>query len=179
MTKIELPKWATTVTPLSKYLAMVLFIALPFIGFYLGILAGKGDKPIIQPRPYRYTKRALSPKPTPISLELSDPTRTIKFAYYTYSIPQNSVSTAMTLTANTDPFTSTEYNGIRYRSVLPGLDPKFYDLQGNPITKLPNPYTMTVDFTGAVLNAIRPSTLAIFFSLDNKTWTKEATTIDG
>ncbi len=30
----------TTVTPVSKFLAMVLFIALPFIGFYLGTLQG-------------------------------------------------------------------------------------------------------------------------------------------
>jgi hypothetical protein len=33
----KLPKWLTTVTPLSKALAMILFIALPFIGFYLGM----------------------------------------------------------------------------------------------------------------------------------------------
>jgi hypothetical protein len=32
-----LPKQLTTVTPLSKYLAMVLFITLPFAGFYLGM----------------------------------------------------------------------------------------------------------------------------------------------
>jgi len=31
------PKWLTTVTPFSKALAMILFIAFPFIGFYLGI----------------------------------------------------------------------------------------------------------------------------------------------
>src|SRR6266516_304103 len=36
----KLPEWATTVTPLSKVLAMVLFILLPFIGFYLGFQAG-------------------------------------------------------------------------------------------------------------------------------------------
>jgi hypothetical protein len=33
----KFPKWLTTVTPLSKALAMILFIALPFLGFYLGI----------------------------------------------------------------------------------------------------------------------------------------------
>lgn len=32
----KLPKWLTTVTPFSKALAMILFIALPFLGFYLG-----------------------------------------------------------------------------------------------------------------------------------------------
>lgn len=34
---MKLPKELTTVTPLSKYLAMILFISLPFIGFYIGI----------------------------------------------------------------------------------------------------------------------------------------------
>ncbi len=37
MAKKTLPKWATTVTPFSKYLALILFILLPFIGFYLGM----------------------------------------------------------------------------------------------------------------------------------------------
>lgn len=34
---MKLPKELTTVTPLSKYFAMVLFISLPFIGFLIGI----------------------------------------------------------------------------------------------------------------------------------------------
>jgi hypothetical protein len=34
---IKLPKELTTVTPLSKYLAMVVFISLPFVGFFLGM----------------------------------------------------------------------------------------------------------------------------------------------
>lgn len=33
----KLPKWLTTVTPFSKALAMILFIAFPFLGFYLGM----------------------------------------------------------------------------------------------------------------------------------------------
>lgn len=33
---IKLPKELTTITPLSKFLAMGLFILLPFVGFYLG-----------------------------------------------------------------------------------------------------------------------------------------------
>lgn len=36
MAKKKYPQWATTVTPLSKFLAMTLFILFPFIGFYLG-----------------------------------------------------------------------------------------------------------------------------------------------
>ena len=45
------PKELTTVTTLSKYLAMVVFIALPFVGFFLGMryqemtdLANKEDE---------------------------------------------------------------------------------------------------------------------------------------
>lgn len=34
---MKLPKELTAVTPLSKYLAMILFIALPFVGFFLGM----------------------------------------------------------------------------------------------------------------------------------------------
>lgn len=37
MAKKKYPKWATTITPLSKFLAMVLFILLPFLGLYLGM----------------------------------------------------------------------------------------------------------------------------------------------
>ncbi len=33
----KLPTWLTTVTPFSKTLAMILFILLPFLGFYLGM----------------------------------------------------------------------------------------------------------------------------------------------
>ena len=33
----KLPSWLTTVTPLSKILAMILFITFPFVGFYLGM----------------------------------------------------------------------------------------------------------------------------------------------
>jgi len=40
MAKNVLPKWATTVTPFSKYLAMTLFILFPFVGFYFGLLVG-------------------------------------------------------------------------------------------------------------------------------------------
>ena len=33
----KLPSWLTTVTPFSKALAMIVFIILPFLGFYLGM----------------------------------------------------------------------------------------------------------------------------------------------
>jgi hypothetical protein len=38
---MKLPQSVTTVTPLSKSLALVLFIALPFIGFYFGYQYGQ------------------------------------------------------------------------------------------------------------------------------------------
>lgn len=37
----QLPSSFTTVTPISKFLAMLLFITLPFVGFYLGMQYGK------------------------------------------------------------------------------------------------------------------------------------------
>lgn len=36
MAKKKLPKWATTVTPLSKTLALLMFILFPILGFYYG-----------------------------------------------------------------------------------------------------------------------------------------------
>jgi hypothetical protein len=41
MVKKKYPKWAITVTPVSKVLAMMLFILFPFLGFYLGMLSVK------------------------------------------------------------------------------------------------------------------------------------------
>ena len=34
---MKFPKELTTVTPLSKYLAMVVFVTLPIVGFFLGM----------------------------------------------------------------------------------------------------------------------------------------------
>jgi putative hemolysin len=33
---MKLPKWATTVTPLSKTLALIIFITFPILGFWVG-----------------------------------------------------------------------------------------------------------------------------------------------
>ena len=38
---MTLPKWATTVTPFSKILALIIFITFPIIGFYLGYSFGQ------------------------------------------------------------------------------------------------------------------------------------------
>lgn len=45
----RLPKFLTTVTPLSKLLAGMLFITLPFLGFYLGIQYQKNNSTITSP----------------------------------------------------------------------------------------------------------------------------------
>ena len=50
--KSSLPKSWTTVTPLSKFLAMALFITMPFIGFYLGIQYQKMSTPAFPPASY-------------------------------------------------------------------------------------------------------------------------------
>ncbi|MGH7203756.1 MAG: hypothetical protein ACREHC_04915 [Candidatus Levyibacteriota bacterium] len=52
MAKLKLSKTWTTVTPLSKFLAMALFIILPFVGFYLGVQYGKKVTPSYPPVQY-------------------------------------------------------------------------------------------------------------------------------
>lgn len=60
---MKLPASLTTVTPLSKFIAMVLFVSLPFIGFYLGMEYQKkfGFEEIVNPIQYPNP----SPTPTP------------------------------------------------------------------------------------------------------------------
>lgn len=48
---MSLPKSLTTVTTFSKFLALFLFILLPFAGFYFGIRYQEGLTPIQQPQP--------------------------------------------------------------------------------------------------------------------------------
>lgn len=45
---MKLSKKYTTVTPLSKTIALILFISLPFIGFYLGMQYQKGLEVVLQ-----------------------------------------------------------------------------------------------------------------------------------
>lgn len=44
---MKLPTYMTTVTGLSKSLALILFVALPFIGFYFGVRYQKSVTPVI------------------------------------------------------------------------------------------------------------------------------------
>ena len=55
-------KW-TTVTPLSKAVALILFALLPFIGFYLGIRYQK----LLLPKVVINTPPIVSPTPTPVN----------------------------------------------------------------------------------------------------------------
>src|SRR3989344_261472 len=68
---MKLPKELTTVTPLSKYLALFLLIALPFIGFYLGF---KYQEVFDLSNP--------TPTPTPLAIPTVDPSVTANWKIY-------------------------------------------------------------------------------------------------
>ncbi len=63
---MKLPKSWTTVTPLSKVLAMILFVGLPFTGFYIGYKYNQSLNPIttVNYPPYPSTSQKQS-SPTP------------------------------------------------------------------------------------------------------------------
>src|SRR5260370_26482965 len=100
MPKKALPNWATTVTPLSKYLALALFILLPFIGFYFGLLVGENHlSPALPP-----ARLAVSPTVLPTFM----PTPTLapgQKAIYTFYIcsPSFFVHCSETPDANGQP----------------------------------------------------------------------------
>src|SRR3989344_5172551 len=77
---MKLPKELTTVTPLSKYLALFLLIALPFIGFYVGfkyqeqINVSKGTE--------EKTTLLAAPTPTPLAIPTVDPSITANWKTY-------------------------------------------------------------------------------------------------
>jgi hypothetical protein len=57
----KLPEFLTTVTPLSKFIAMTLFIILPFVGFYFGYKYGQLTLPLLLPIPTIFPKPTISP----------------------------------------------------------------------------------------------------------------------
>jgi len=73
MKSMTLPKSLTTVTSLSKTLALLLFIALPIIGFYLGIHYQKAlnDEALFMPTPTSPIQTNPSPtcRPRPACLD--------------------------------------------------------------------------------------------------------------
>ncbi|GEM_PF-6523989 len=76
---MPLPKSFTTVTPLSKALAMILFITLPFIGFYFGINYPKELSP--QTQIVNTTQPSPTPDPTAYWKYYIDDTLGILFKY--------------------------------------------------------------------------------------------------
>lgn len=74
MAKKKLPEWATTVTPFSKLLALILFITLPFLCFFLGMdYQKKLDK--LRPTTTIYITQpqtAVSPQVTPLPSQIEN-----------------------------------------------------------------------------------------------------------
>lgn len=68
---MSLPKWAITVTPLSKTIALILFITLPIIAFYFGLTFQQ--KVTINPPPSPFV--TVVPSLIPISTPTSFPTK--------------------------------------------------------------------------------------------------------
>lgn len=71
---MKLPTWATTVTPLSKTIAFILFVTLPIVSFYWGVSVGQKGY-----LPDQLTEHQNSPLPTKqlsqfASLEIEDMT---------------------------------------------------------------------------------------------------------
>jgi hypothetical protein len=60
----RLPKSLTTVTPFSKALAMILFILLPFVGFYLGM----NYQAAISPEVSSFSQQSIQITPTPTAV---------------------------------------------------------------------------------------------------------------
>lgn len=65
---MTIPKYLTTVTPFSKYLAMFLFILLPFVGFYLGIQYQQSLTRAILKSPTQIITTKLSTTDIPINI---------------------------------------------------------------------------------------------------------------
>jgi len=70
MVKRALPRWATTVTPFSKYLAMALFILFPFVGFYFGLLIGANHPSAPLPDDKLISSPSETPSPTLVYSEM-------------------------------------------------------------------------------------------------------------
>lgn len=79
---MNLPKELTTVTKLSKYLAMVVFIALPFVGFFLGVRYQ--EMMDLSKRQQEESNLAIprAPTPTPIAIPTVDPSITANWKTY-------------------------------------------------------------------------------------------------
>lgn len=121
----KFPLWLITVTPLSKVLAMILFITLPFVGFYLGMqyqqkvtvapVASEVQKAVI---PTLTPTQVATPPPTSASTDVST-WKTYKNTQYgfQFSYPSN-IGTECKVDSN--------YCSINKISSLPGgIDTNF------------------------------------------------------
>lgn len=61
----RLPGWATTITPLSKTIALLLFILLPFLGFYFGRMYQKAVDQANTPVPTMFAPASSMPSDIP------------------------------------------------------------------------------------------------------------------
>src|SRR5205823_342291 len=68
MAKIKIGKTFTTVTPLSKALAMILFILFPFAGFYLGMKFQQK----MSPQGIYYVSKQTTNSPNPSRIPIVD-----------------------------------------------------------------------------------------------------------
>ena len=80
---MKFPKELTTVTPLSKLLAAILFISLPFIGFVLGIRYQETMDLTKRQQETGSLAIPRAPTPTPIAIPTIDPSITANWKTYT------------------------------------------------------------------------------------------------
>ncbi len=85
---MKLPEWATTVTPLSKIIALILFITLPIIAFYFGLTFQQKVTINPSPSPFVIVVPSLIPTSTPTSLptEPSTQPKKDKSDYYSWPV---------------------------------------------------------------------------------------------
>src|SRR5258706_5864740 len=87
---MQLSKELTTVTPFSKYLAMVLFILFPFIGFYLGMQYQARSNTYIQLNHNNQAQIIIKKNPTPIPSQTNNwKTYTNTLESYSFQYPSD------------------------------------------------------------------------------------------
>lgn len=138
--KKQLPLWLTTVTPLSKLLAMILFLGLPFLGFYLG-MQYQQRVTVITPTT-SVVQKTITLNPTPLlntnTANNSSPTIDPTANWKTYNSPDNAFALKY---PNDSNWNLTEVNLTHSTS---------FDIQC-PHINCPQPYNV-YDFGGGISN---------------------------
>lgn len=112
-----------TVTPLSKYLAMVLFIVLPFVGGYVGYLVGVSqvEEMNINSGKNRETKEIFSSQYLSAELDQTDEALTVSFIS-SYEYPETYAGGKLPLTIDFGDGTSDSINdATQYTYSVPGV----------------------------------------------------------